>query len=323
MAFHRDMRGLALHAPSNEKIENNTGSNIPKLRVVALDGHGTAFPQVVLADPNTLTNFGISTSEIIDGEIGVVTTVGFMLNVDTSPWPVNTFLYSDASGNLSVVALGNPVAVVNKQDASCGVLYVVAIGDAFGVGPNPWHLAGNLGTDPNVHYVGTQDDVGLTFGTDGVQRLRVDENGRFLFGDNVEDTPKWFIHNKQHSGFAGSGNMKETAALEVSTTDVSTIYSFVVPNYSTVMGTFRVVGVEDENTEQATFIRTGTWFREGGTAQQMGVLQSDYTNKSDLSFDMSFSRTSDTIFIEVKNANAKQTRWIATVELDIMINDAP
>lgn len=325
MSFHRDIRGPALHAPSNEKIENHSGSTIQKLQVVALDGSGTMFPQVVLANPNTLTNFGIAMQELKDGDTGYVTTIGFMLNIDTSAWNENDILYSDVNGDLTTTILGAPVAIVNKVDASCGALYVVALSAAFGgngVGL-PWLINGNNGTDPATHFLGTTDEAGVTLRTNDIQRQRVDEQGRFLFGDAGEVTPKYFMHVKQHSGYNGSGNMKETAAITVADTTVTNIYSFVIPNYSTVMATIRIVALEEGNTEQATFIRSGTWFREGGTAQQMGILQSDYTNKSNLDFDLQFSKTGTTVFVNVKNANAKATRWQITIELDIMLNDAP
>jgi hypothetical protein len=323
--FHDKLRGPALHAPSNEQVENNSGVTIQKLQVVSLDGHGTLFPQVVLANPNLRNNFGIALQEIKDGDQGVVCTVGFMVKVNTSSWTVGTLLYSDVNGNLTTTPLGNPVALVNKQDSTCGELYVVAIADAFGDGDAPWLLEGNEGTDPTVNFVGTRDNVGLTFRTNDAQRVRIDENGKFLFGDSGEETPKYFMHTKQHTGFNGSGNMKETAAIEVNNTIFNNIYSFRVPDLSVVMGTFRIVALEEDNTNQANFIRTGTWFRQGGTAQQMGILQSDYTNKTNntLDFDIEFTRTGDMVFVNIKNANAVTTRWMITVELDIMINEAP
>ena len=323
MTFHRDARGPGLHAPTNEKIENNSGATIQKLQCVSLDGHGTLFPQVVLANPNVRSNFGIAMEEIKDGGQGKVTCVGFLINVDTSAFAINDLLYSDTNGDLTTTALGNPIAIVNKVDDSCGVLYVLALGDNFGNSDNPWFLEGNNGTDPDVNFIGTKDNVGVTFKTNNTQRQRIDEQGRFLFGDANEQTPKYFMHIKQHSGFNGSGNMKETAAIEVDDTVLNNIYSFVVPNYATVMATVRVVALEDGNTGQATFIRSGTWFRQGGTAQQMGVLQSDYTNKSNNNFDLQLSQTGTTVFVNVKNAVAKNTRWMITVELDIMVNDAP
>lgn len=322
MPFHRDLKGPALHAPTNERVENNSGVTIQKLQVVSLDGHGTAFPQVVLANPNVQNNFGIAMQEITTGSNGYVTAVGFMVQVDTSSWAPNTLLYSDANGNLTSTALGNAAALVVKQDSTCGVLYVLTLADSFGDGATPWLLNGNLGTDPNINYLGTNDSSGLTFKTNSVQRVRIDENGRFLFGDSAEQTPKYFIHHKQHSGFNGSGNMRETAAIEINNTIFNNIYSFQVPDLSVVMATFRIVALEDGNTEQANFIRSGTWFRQGGLAQQMGVLQSDFTNRSNPDFDIEFTKTGSTVFVNVKNANAVDTRWMITVELDIMLNDA-
>lgn len=323
MGYHRDLKGPALHAPTNERVENNTGSTIQKLQVVSLDAQGNIYPQVVLANPNVRKSFGVSLQEITDTSNGYVTTIGFLVNVDTSAWAVNNALYSDASGNLTTTPLGNPVAKVMKSDIGCGILYVLALGDNFSDAANPWLLDGNAGTDPNVNFTGTTDNKGYTLRTFNEQRMRIDANGRFLFGDKDEVDPKWFMHLKQHSGFAGSGNMKETAAVEVSDTAINNIYSFAVPNYATVMATIRIVAIEEDNSNQATFIRSGTWFRQGGNAQQMGVLQSDYTNKSDNDFDVSFSKTAETVFVNIKNANPISTRWMITVELDIMLNDAP
>lgn len=317
--FHRDLKGPALHAPTNERIENNSGSTIQKLQVVSLDGHGTLYPQIILADPSIRSNFGIAMQEIVNGGNGYVTTVGFMVQVNTSSWPVNTLLYSDTNANLTSVPTGNPVAIVVKQDDKCGSLYVLALGDQLQY-PS-WHLNGNVGTDPDVNFLGTQDNFGLTLKTNNTQRIRVDETGKVLIGDGVEQTPKYFLHLKQHTGFAGSGNMKETSAIEVNNTNLNNIYSFRVPDMGVVTGTFRITGIQNNNSEQVSFIRSGTWFRNGGLAQKMGVIQSDFTNKSNPDFDMQIVEVLDTVIIKVKNANAINTKWLITIELDIMIDN--
>lgn len=317
--FHRDLKGPALHAPTNERIENNSGSTIQKLQVVSLDGHGTLYPQIILADPSIRSNFGIAMQEIVNGGNGYVTTVGFMVQVDTSSWPVNTLLYSDTSANLTSVPTGNPVAIVVKQDDKCGSLYVLALGDQLQY-PS-WHLNGNVGTDPDVNFLGTQDNFGLTLKTNNTQRIRVDETGKVLIGDGVEQTPKYFLHLKQHAGFAGSGNMKETSAIEVNDTNLNNIYSFQVPDMGVVTGTFRITGIQNNNSEQVSFIRSGTWFRNGSLAQKMGVIQSDFTNKSNPDFDIQIVEVLDTVIIKVKNANAINTKWLITIELDIMIDN--
>lgn len=316
--FHRDLRGPALHAPTNERVENNTGATIQKLQVVSLNGHGTLYPQVILANPGARTNFGIAMQEILDGEDGYVTTVGFMVKVNTSPWPVNTLLYSDANANLTSVPYGNPVAIVVKQDDKCGSLYALTLGE---IQFPTWHLSGNIGTDPDVNFLGTQDNVGLTLKTNNTQRVRIDENGKVLIGDSTEQTPKYFFHLKQHSDFAGSGHMKETAAIQVDNTAFNNIYNFQVPNMGVVTGTFRITAIQGDNAEQASFIRSGTWFRNGSLAQEMGIIQSDFTNKSSPNFDLDIIKTGDTVIIKVKNANATNTKWLITAQLDIMINN--
>ena len=317
--FHRDLKGPALHAPTNERVENNTGATIQKLQVVSLDGHGTLYPQVILANPSVQSNFGIAMQEIVNGGNGYVTTVGFMVQVDTSSWPVNTLLYSDANANLTSVPNGNPVAIVVKQDDTCGSLYVLALGDQLQY-PS-WHLNGNIGTDPDVNFLGTQDNVGLTLKTNNTQRIRIDETGKVLIGDSAEQTPKYFFHLKQHSGFAGSGHMKETAAIQVDNLIFNNIYSFQVPNMGVITGTFRITAIQGDNAEQASFIRSGTWFRNGSLAQEMGIIQSDFTNKSNSNFDLDIIKTGDTVIIKVKNANATNTKWLITAQLDIMINN--
>lgn len=316
--FHRDLKGPALHAPTNERVENNTGATIQKLQVVSLDGHGALYPQVILANPSARTNFGIAMQEILDGEDGYITTVGFMVQVNTSPWPVNTLLYSDVNANLTSVPYGNPAAIVVKQDDKCGCLYVLTLGE---IQYPTWHLSGNIGTDPNINFLGTQDNVGLTLKTNNTQRIRIDETGKILIGDSVEQTPKYFFHLKQHSGFAGSGHMKETAAIQVDNTAFNNIYSFRVPNMGVVTGTFRITAIQGDNAEQASFIRSGTWFRNGSLVQQMGIIQSDFTNKSNTNFDLDIIKTGDTVIIKVKNANATNTKWLITAQLDIMINN--
>src|SRR5690349_8916967 len=40
-----------------------------------------------------------------------------------------------------------------------------------------WHLTGNAGTDPNIHFVGTTDNKGLVFRTQNKERMRIGQGG--------------------------------------------------------------------------------------------------------------------------------------------------
>lgn len=51
-----------------------------------------------------------------------------------------------------------------------------------GVPSNTWHINGNTTTDPNVNFVGTTDDVGLSFRTNNVERMRITEDGKLGIG---------------------------------------------------------------------------------------------------------------------------------------------
>jgi hypothetical protein len=124
---HVALRGKDLHSPSNEIVENNTGSIISGLKVVALNGYGTNFPKIVVANPNLYLNFGITYSEIQNNGTGIVCCFGFMYELDTSLFNDNDILYSDVNGDLSTTVLGFPIAVVVKSDVNQGILKILNV----------------------------------------------------------------------------------------------------------------------------------------------------------------------------------------------------
>jgi len=314
MGFHHKMRGGDLHAPSNEQVHNNSATVINKMQVVSLDGMGLTNPQVVLADPLVRSNFGVASEQIVVGNSGTVTVVGFMLGVDTSAWPDGTVLYSTSSGNLSSTALGSPVATVIRQDANCGVLYVIALGDLLLDFVNPWLLDGNSGTDEDINHIGTNDYTGLTTKTNNLRRGFVDKDGRFAFGDLK---PEKFIHIKAHSDKPGSGNQIDTFSVDTSDAAFNAAYSFVVPDQGVIQIKIKV-NARQGVTDRAGFERTALFFREGGTAQLQGGVQSDFTSRSDLLFDVSFSIIMDTVVFQVKSRSADFTSWVGSVNLDVL-----
>ena len=194
-----------------------------------------------------------------------------------------------------------------------------AISDWVADSGGQWLLLGNSGTDPDTNFVGTIDNKGFSIRTNNSQRIRVDENGRVLIGNQV--VPSGFFHIKQHSNYEGSGHIIETATTQVGDVSYNNLYSMILPNFSTVMMEFRIVGIEAGNDERVSFVRTGTWFRQGANAQRSGLIQSDYTNKSNDGFNLRFRESGNTVFLDIKNANANNTRWEVTVKMDIILND--
>ena len=126
--LHRTLRGSDLHAPSSELIENNTGSTVLALKAVKFNGMGALYPQIVLANSNIDVIRGVTQADIATGTTGYITSLGFLNNVNTAVWPVNTMLYADASGNLTNSPINLPIATVLTQDAALGIIYVISTG---------------------------------------------------------------------------------------------------------------------------------------------------------------------------------------------------
>jgi len=125
---HKNLRGRDLHAPSSELIENNTGSTIPILKAVKFNGMGALYPQIMLANSSVDIIRGITQSAIVSGTTGFITSLGFLNDVNTSAWPVNTMLYADSSGNITNAPINLPIATVLKQHATNGIIYVISTG---------------------------------------------------------------------------------------------------------------------------------------------------------------------------------------------------
>lgn len=315
MGFHENLRGLDLHAPTNERVENNTGSTISKMKVVSLDGMGSTYPQVVLANPNVRANFGIVTAEMSNGENELIAAIGFMWAVDTSAWPNGTILYSDINGDLSTTSLGSPVAQVVHQDINCGVLYVFALGDLLVDVIPDWGLMGNAGTNPNINYLGTQDNVGLTLRTNSIQRVRIDEQGRTMFG---QETPQAFVHIKEHTTSPGTGRLVHTFEVNTATNTYQTAFAHTVPDGAVIKIKGHIIGRESSSSRCA-FERVNTYTRDGGTAIKVGQGQSSYTYRSHDGYDFRWTQTGNQAILEVKAATANITKWIGTVEIDVLI----
>jgi hypothetical protein len=126
--IHKNLRGQDLHSPSSELIENNSGSTIPVLKAVKFNGMGTLYPQIVLANGVTDVIRGVTQAALLTTTTGYITSLGFLNNVDTSAWAVNTVLFADTSGNVTSSPSGLPLATVLKQDAVNGIIYVNSTG---------------------------------------------------------------------------------------------------------------------------------------------------------------------------------------------------
>lgn len=123
---HKNIAPQDSHSPSQEQVENNTGSDIQPLRCITYVGVGTLYPDAQVADPGDDVR-GLSQSVIQDGSRGYILVYGMMYNVDTSAWAPGTSLYCGVGGALTNVSSGPQVGNVLKQHATTGVIQVTCL----------------------------------------------------------------------------------------------------------------------------------------------------------------------------------------------------
>lgn len=124
------LSGLDKYQPARVLVENNTGTTIPALSAISLNGIGVTYPQIILGNPASGPIFGITTQPILSGSQGIATVVGISTNLNTSSWAANSELYSNSSGVLSTSPANYgdaPVALVIKSDPLEGILYIIAL----------------------------------------------------------------------------------------------------------------------------------------------------------------------------------------------------
>ena len=127
MGYHRDLVDRDLHAPSNEKVENNSASPIGRMIAVQFNGMGTNFMQIIPGDGTANVIRGMTQSyisNVVDINTGFITALGILTDVDTSAFSVNDFLYAGPSGVLQNTSYGPIIAQVLVVDALHGKIYV-------------------------------------------------------------------------------------------------------------------------------------------------------------------------------------------------------
>lgn len=319
MSEHRKLRGADLHAPSNELVENGTGSILTKLKVVRLNQMGAVYPRVVVADPNNRITFGVVLDDIKPGKAGFVCCFGFMFEVDTSPWVVGTILYSDDSGNLTDQINGGIVGYVIRQDADFGTIYVVTeqSNDTNSVS---WRLRGNNGVDELISFLGTTDAADLRIRTNNILRAVVTKDGRFGLGPGL-DTPLNHFHQKSHTGFDGSGLRQETYSLSTNSTSAQSAFSIPIAQNTVVKVEFTAIARQANGTGRAVFKRTGIFYREGSNVQIQRFWQTDITEKSDSNFNVTYSLGVGDLGLNVKSAVGTETYWTGHVKIEAVGTD--
>ncbi len=319
MGLHKNLRGLDLHAPTNELVENGSGSTLPAMKVVRLDGMGTVYPKIQVADPDNYSNFGIVHYPIEPGKAGYVCAFGFMFEVNTSAWSVGTNLYADASGNLSHMVNGGIVAYVIKQDAEFGVIYVVTE-QADDVNSVSWRLQGNNGINELVSFLGTTDAADLRIRTNNQLRGIFTKDGRFALGPDLTE-PLNHFHQKSHGGFTGSGVRQETYSLVTNSSTSQVAFSVPIEQNSAVKIEFSAIGRVSDGSARAGFKRIGLFYRENSNVQIQRFWQTEFTEKSDPGFNVSYTMGVNEVTMYVKSSTGAETYWTGHVKIEAVGTD--
>jgi len=144
--------------------------------------------------------------------------------------------------------------------------------------------------------------------------MLIDAQGRIAFG---EHDPDGFIHIKEHTTSPGSGRLIHTFEVSTSSATYQPAFAYIVPNGSVIQIKVNLLGRES-STSRCSFVRTNTYTRDGGSAIKVGIGQSDYTYRSHDGYTMRFGQATDQATIEVKADTANPTKWIGTVEIDVL-----
>ena len=314
MSYHKHLRGNDLHAPSQELVENNTGITLSKLKVVTLDGMGTVFPQIKLNNASTDNPFGIINTDIITGKSGMITCLGFMYEVDTSPWATGTSLYSDALGNLTPVVSGNIMAIVTKQDAIYGILYVFSLVNFIKTN-STWSTLGNANIDPSNNFLGTTDSNPLKIKTNNEDTAQFND-GKFGIGPDAPLAP---LHIKPYNGYTGSGLRTDAFSITTQNTNLNSIYSLNLTEGSVAKVTIEITARQSDGLERASFSREALFYKEGGNVSIEGITwQSNFTRKSNNSFNFTYEMGTNTIDFQVQPANLIDTYWTGNIKIEIL-----
>lgn len=312
------MRGRDLHAPTNELVENQSGTNIGALKVVYLTGQGISYPTVAISNPLVNNNFGVTYDAIPNGKSGSVCAFGFMFEIDTSAWPVFTFLYADNMGNLNTTPNGPVVGQVIKQDAEDGVMYVTTESGSATV--LSWRLNGNTDIDPAFNFIGTLDADAFNIRTNNQFRATFDAQGRFGLGPDIT-VPLNHFHQKTHTGFTNSGVRKETFSLITQANTPLPLIAIPLNQNSVMKVQITIIARLADGSGRAVFTRTGLFYRENSNVQAQRIWQTDFTDKSDPAFDVSYSMGVGILTINVKSAVIADTYWTGNVQLEALETD--
>lgn len=94
----------------------------------------------------------------------------------------------------------------------------------------------------------------------------------------------------------------------------TTIYTEDVNNNQTKMITLSIIA--DQGVHKAGFKRTGVFYKLNNVIDTIQINQSDYSSKTDTTFDARLVIIDETVHVQVKSINTNQTTWNGSIEIE-------
>jgi len=101
----------------------------------------------------------------------------------------------------------------------------------------------------------------------------------------------------------------------LASSDWETLYLLEPNDIETIMVTFSVIGKES-SVKQAGFKRTAVFYKENGIVVPIDIQQTDFSSKSDKSFNARLLADGSVIRLQVKGATNNITQWKGSVEVE-------
>lgn len=114
----------------------------------------------------------------------------------------------------------------------------------------------------------------------------------------------------------GKSQVTSTRPVTVTTTDatVTTLDSFTLATDTTVVVTYVVTAIKDDETQAATYVRTACFRNDSGTVSQVGSTQDGGTFEDDAAWDCTIDNSTTTIRCRVTGKAATNIRWACVSE---------
>lgn len=294
--FHSRLRGIDLHAPSNQVVINGHTSYIPKNTVVKIKGVSQEGIPIIEPVTSVADNpFGLTWDDILVGKTGLICIFGIFPYSNSGVSGDN--IYFTNQGNISLVKTNSPIIGKILSDSFLHINMFVSVEEDLN-----WNVRGNI--VENNFKLGSVNDKGFDIITNNETRIHLSSNGQIRFGDNnlIPDFKYQISNNIPHH----SGVLIENISVENPLQELN-VFSYKIQENT--LQVFNIHLLAKNGNKKGIFDYTVSVSRNSGTAI-LHHVQTDYFFKlGDSSFKVNFYTHLDYFKIKVYNPDELNTVW--------------